>query len=160
MKARAIALLAAFVCVASAVPASAEVPDRPTGVRRDRISPTQVRITWEDRSSNEEGFEILRRNPANPDFVSRGTVGAGVTEFVDEAETGTVFIYRVRAFNDDGSSAFGNDCFVGKNPPAVPINFKVRLIALTVVRVSWSDRSNGEQGFLIQRAAEGKGFTG
>ena len=158
MKVRAIAILAAFVCVTTAGSALAAAPAKPAEVRRERVSPTEVLITWEDRSGNEDGFEILRRRPANPDFESRGTVGPNITAFLDEADKGDLYIYRVRAFNEDGDSDFANDCFVGKNPPVVPINFKVRLIALTVVRVSWSDRSNGETGFLIQRAEEGKGF--
>ncbi|MFN2378307.1 MAG: hypothetical protein ABR538_17390, partial [Candidatus Binatia bacterium] len=43
-------------------------------------------------------------------------------------------------------------------PPPIPSSFNARLIALYVVRVSWSDRANGEDGFEIQRADFGKRF--
>lgn len=158
MKRRLSTVLATVLCLAIGAPALAAAPDKPDTVRTKRLSKTRVEVTWRDRSSNEDGFEILRREP--PDgFEIRGTVGPNQTSFVDEdSPRGRVFIYRVRAFNEDGDSDLSGDCFSGKTPPPVPLSFKVRLIALTVVRVSWSDRSNQETGFLIQRREEGKGY--
>lgn len=152
------AVLSAVLCAALAAPAHAAAPEAPENVRKQRISDEQVRITWLDSSSDEDGFEILRRPVTEPDFETRGTVGAGVTEFVDDAPRGTLFIYRVVAFNEDGDSKLSNECFVNRNPPPVPTYFNVRLIALTIVRVRWQDRSNGERGFEIQRAELGKSF--
>jgi hypothetical protein len=158
MKVHAIAVLSAVLCAALAVPAHAAAPAAPENVRKKRLNDEQVRITWLDSSSNEDGFEILRRPVTDPDFESRGTVGAGLTEFVDDAPRGTLFVYRVIAFNEDGDSKLSNECFVNRNPPPVPTYFNARLIALTIVRVRWQDRSNGERGFEIQRADLGKKF--
>jgi hypothetical protein len=91
-------------------------------------------------------------------YESRGTVGPDVTEFLDETPKGTVFVYIVVAFNEEGDSDSSNICYVNRNPVPVPLYFNVRLIALTVVRVRWHDRSAGERGFEIQRADFGKPF--
>lgn len=157
MRAHAIAVLSAFLCVCAAAPADA-APIGPDTVRKQRISDTQVRITWRDRSDDEEGFEVLRRAIDKVDFELRGTVAADELEFVDDAPRDPIFIYQVRAFNGDEDSELSNRCYVNRSPAAVPLNFNVRLIALTVVRVSWSDRSNGERAFEIQRALVGKPF--
>lgn len=145
-------------CVAMATPALAEVPTAPNTLRRDRLSDTEVLVTWRDRSDDEDGFEILRRGLLDEEYESRGTVGADVTSFVDEAERGTLYVYRVVAFNEDGASGPSNLCYVNRNPPAIPVYFNVRLISLYQARVSWSDRSNGEGGFEIQRAPFGGRF--
>lgn len=160
MKAYAIAVLCVFLSVTAAPSARAAIPAKPDDVRKDRISDTEVLITWEDVSDDEDGFEILRRliTDTNADFELRGVVGAGSTSFIDEAPRSPVFIYRVRAFNQDGDSSLSNECYVNRNKPAVPLYFNVRLISLTVARVAWSDRSAGERGFDIQRAPLGKRF--
>lgn len=160
MKFHVMAVLCMFLGVAAAPRAEAAVPAKPERVRKDRISPTEVLITWRDASNNENGFEILRRpdNAPDSDFELRGVVGMNTTEFIDEAPKNIVFIYTVRSFNQDGDSSLSNQCYVNRNTPAVPLYFNVRLIALTVARIAWSDRSGGERGFQIQRAALGKRF--
>ncbi|HEY2773371.1 MAG TPA: fibronectin type III domain-containing protein [Candidatus Binatia bacterium] len=157
MRVHAIAVLTVLLCTC-AVAAQASVPEAPDTVRRARIDSDHVKITWVDNSDNETGFQVLRKGLADANFEDRGTVDANTTEFVDDAPTGTVFIYEVVAFNDDGTSADSNICYVNRPPPGVPLYFNIRLIALTVMRVSWSDRSNGEKGFEIQRAKFGKPF--
>lgn len=158
MNSRVRVVLSALIACAVATSALADVPDAPRRVRKDRINSEQVRITWIDASDDEDGFEILRRENGEVAFESRGTVVADTTEFVDEAPRGTVWSYYVVAFNEDGDSGLSNQCYVNRTPPAVPLQFNARLIALYTVRVSWSDRSNGEDGFLIQRAPLGKRF--
>jgi len=158
MKGASIAALTAFVVVATVAVAAAAPPHRPDRVRRTNLSRTQVRLTWQDNSNNESGFEILRHTQLHEGFQSRGTVGANVQEFTDDVQQGTVYTYRVRAFNADGDSDNSNDCFVGRTPPNVPLSVWARYIALSVIRVSWTDASQTEAGFLIQRADEGHGF--
>lgn len=157
MRVHATVVLSLILCAATASSALADAPFAPDRVRRDRIDPEHVLITWED-VANEDGYEILRRPVYETEFQSRGTVGENVTEFLDETPKGTIFVYRVRAFNEDGDSDFSNECYVNRNPVPVPLYFNVRLIALTVVRVRWSDRAAGERGFEIQRADLGGEF--
>lgn len=160
MRLPAIAVLSVFLCAAAAVPSPAAVPEGPDQVRKERITDTDVLITWRDNSFDEQGFEILRRAVTDPvdEYETRGTVGVDVREFLDTAEKGTLYIYRVRAFNADGASSLSNECYVTRTPPPKPLSFFVRLIALYTVDVTWSDRSNGERGFEIQRALVGRSF--
>lgn len=158
MKASVVAVLTLSLLAAGASVSPAAEPAKPTSVRQVRLDPEHVLLTWKDKSNNEDGFEILRRTVVDPNFESRGTVGPGVTQFLDEVPRGTVYIYEVVAFNEDGESDSSNQCYVNRNPPPVPSYFNARLIALYLVRVSWSDRANGEDGFEIQRADFGKRF--
>lgn len=139
-----------------AATAAAESPRQPRQLRQKRIDSEHVLLTWRDQSNNEDGFEILRQ-PVFGKVESRGTVGPDVTEFLDESPDG-IHIYKVLAFNEDGDSSFSNICYVNRNRPQMPLYFHPRLIALTVVRLRWHDRSDGERGFEIQRADFGGRF--
>ncbi|MFN2425529.1 MAG: hypothetical protein ABR587_03675 [Candidatus Binatia bacterium] len=157
MRAYAIAVLSMVLGASAASTVHADVPFAPDQVRKTRIA-GQYLITWRDVSNNEDGFEILRRPVLETEFESRGVVDADVTEFLDDVPAGEIYIYRVRAFNDDGDSDFSNECYINRPRAAVPLYFNVRLIGLTVARIRWSDRSAGERGFQIQRADFGKPF--
>lgn len=160
MKVPAIAVLAAFLGAALAVPAAAAVPYGPDTVRKTRLSETDVLITWDDNSFDEQGFYVYRRAlvDGGGGFELRGTVGPDVTQFIDQAAKDTLFAYVVQAFNADGVSDLSNICYVTRTPPPKPLSFYVKLIALYTVDVSWSDQSNGERGFEIQKAEIGRAF--
>ncbi len=66
-------------------------------------------LKWQDESTNELGFEILRSDN-NEGFRVVGFVGANTTRYQDKIGkyiTGA-FIYQVRAFNQQGKSAESN----------------------------------------------------
>ena len=154
MRALVTAVLSAVVCATTVSSAWADVV-APESVRKQRISPTEIRVTWNDVTPDEDGFEILRRDITEPEFQTRGTVGPNVTEFIDEAPRDAIFIYHVRSFRDDELSELSNQCYVNRPGPPVPLSFSARLISLHVARIGWSDRSAGERGFEIQRAPLG-----
>ncbi|MCA1807061.1 MAG: fibronectin type III domain-containing protein, partial [Actinobacteria bacterium] len=112
MKASVVAVLTLSLFAVGVPAAHAAVPEKPSTVRQVRLDPEHVLLTWKDKSLNEDGFEILRRTIADPNYESRGTVAAGVTQFLDEVPRGTVYIYEVVAFNDDGESDSSNQCYV------------------------------------------------
>src|SRR4051812_30177357 len=62
-----------------------------------------VQLTWDDNSNDETGFRIERADSSNV-FSAIGTVGSNVTLYYDAAaQTGTLYHYRVAAFNAAGS---------------------------------------------------------
>jgi hypothetical protein len=158
MRARTIAVFTMLAGMAAATVAEATVPFAPDRVRRERVDGSHVRITWLDVSNNEDGFEVLRRASFQDEdkFQVMGTVGPNVTEFVAEDFKDAVYVYTVRAFNEDGDSDLSNNCYVNRARAAVPLYFNARMVALTVARFRWHDRSAGERGFELQRADFGK----
>jgi len=75
-------------------------------------------LTWQDNSDNEDGFRIERAPTLSGTFAQIGQVGAGVNTFIDAAGAGGN-CYRVRAFNQWGTSAYSNVACVGF-PPSAP----------------------------------------
>lgn len=71
----------------------------------------QLKLAWEDRSSDEDGFWI-GRGPAMPgSFSEIATVAANLTTYTDTDRglvAGAVYCHRVRRFNGGGDSGYTN----------------------------------------------------
>lgn len=108
--------LSAYSNTASAttLPAAPSAPVAPTGLTA-HVSGTQVSLNWIDNSSNESGFQIERATGSGA-FALLATVGANVTTYVDTGLPKTSYRYRVRAYNDVGTSAYSNTVSVKTKP--------------------------------------------
>ena len=73
-------------------------------------SAAQLTLSWVDNSSNESGFKVERKTGTNGPFAQVGVVGANSTSFMDGSLTaGSLYCYRVRAYNPGGDSAPSNE---------------------------------------------------
>jgi len=70
-------------------------------------------LAWTDNSDDENGFRIERQTGRTGTFTQIGETIVGVINFVDIVPYGTVVCYRVRAFNDDGNSAYTSTVCAG-----------------------------------------------
>lgn len=69
--------------------------------------PEYVQIAWQDRSVNESGFQVERRQAGDPSFTPIVSTAANVSSYLDSGLTeGVTYEYRVRAFGPTGTSAF------------------------------------------------------
>ncbi len=76
-------------------------PAAPTNVQVQPLDANRMRVTWQDNSGNEEGFQI------GTDIGTVGTVGANSTQFVVTGlEPNTRYCYHVRSYNSSGTSAW------------------------------------------------------
>ncbi|HEY0554001.1 MAG TPA: fibronectin type III domain-containing protein, partial [Thermoanaerobaculia bacterium] len=136
------------IAVAPTVPAP---PSVPVAVP---LSPTSVQFTWRDNSNNETQFLIERRPAGAGGFTQIGTVGANVTTYIDNTVVAaTAYDYHVRASNSAGASGFSNVATVTTPlpAPAAPTGLVATLLSSTSVRLNWTDNSNNETQFGIER---------
>lgn len=164
--------------------AVAVAPKAPTELVGTRIGSgvnRRVNLTWKDNSINETGFTIQRAtNAAFTAGLTTFTVEPNVTTYSDRiGNTNQVFYYRVFATNTVGdtwdytdpnlneeasfptktaNSAYSN--VVG--PPAAPTNVTVSAVVVGTrdnVTLKWTDASNNEAGFTIQRSTNGTSWS-
>lgn len=83
---------------------------QPQNLVATTISSTQIRITWDDRSSGEDGHQIWRS--LDGVWQQIGTVGTGVELYDDTGLTSaTEYCYAVRAYSGSSTSSWSNtDC--------------------------------------------------
>lgn len=77
-----------------------------------------VTLTWQDNSTDEDGFRVERAPTITGTFTQIGQVGTNVVTFLDSAGVGGN-CYRIRAFNTWGNSTYSNVACVGF-PPSAP----------------------------------------
>lgn len=92
---------------ADVVPAGV-LPAKPSFFNVVATSYKQINLSWTDNSNNETGFEVVRVNLLTGALTPIGTVGAGVTSFMDSVglSAGTKYYYRIRAVNEYGGSEY------------------------------------------------------
>jgi hypothetical protein len=85
-------------------------PAAPSGLTAAAASSSQISLGWTDNSSNENGFRIERcQNAGCSSFSQIAEVGSNVTAFGDSGlAPSTTYVYRVRAFNAEGTSSYSN----------------------------------------------------
>jgi hypothetical protein len=119
-----------------------------------------VNLSWVDNSTNETGFKIARSTDGTT-FTQIATVGAGITAYISSGlTTGRTYFYRINAYNVAGNSAYSNTATVGLTPPVAPSNLAASLSAnRRQVNLVWTDRSNNETGFQVERSTTAIPFT-
>ncbi len=129
-------------------------PNSPTNLASTVISQTQLDLSWQDNSNNENGFRIERKTGPGGVYTEIATVGANVTTYQDTGLTAnTEHCYRVRAYNTGGNSGYSNEDCTTTNPtiPTSPGNLTAGATGVNEVTLSWTDNSNNEDGFIIVR---------
>ncbi len=88
-------------------PAAGETaPAAPDSLAADHIPVFDVTVTWQDNSSNEDGFRVYRQRVDIPDLLTLiGEVGVDTTIFRDSGTLcGATYQYIIASFNEVGES--------------------------------------------------------
>ena len=132
-------------------------PLRPSNLAATVTSASTVDLSWTDNALNEGGF-IVERNSVSNVWERVATLGENTVTFTDTAglTPSTTYNYRVRAFNDVGESYESNVAKVTTPAvpgatPAAPSNLVVTSVNGNVANLAWTDNSNNEDAFVIQR---------
>ena len=138
-------------------------PDSPLRLQANKFSFQQIDIRWQDNSFNEEGFRTERKTTANGTYSVITTVATNVISFSDTSLLPeTEYYYRLRAYNFLGDSSNSNESSATTQPlpPAAPSGLTTTANAGVPYQVAlqWSDNSNNETGFKIERKIEGGNF--
>lgn len=136
-------------------------PTAPTGLTATTASISQINLSWTDNANNVSGY-IVQRSPDNVTFTQIATVGANATSYADIGLTaGTTYYYRVCAYNSGGNSAFSNtaNATTQTAPPTAPTGLTATAISSSQINLSWTDSTNDETGFYIERSPDNVTFT-
>jgi subtilisin family serine protease len=132
-----------------------------TNVSANAVDATHIQISWFDSAANETGFRIDRSLDNGATWSQAGTVKAGITTYLNGSlQAGTQYWYRVRSYDSLGSSPWSDVVSATTlPPPSAPENPSAVPLTASSVRVTWTDTSNSEQGFKIERSTDGVTFN-
>ena len=145
----------AYSNVASATTSASTPPAAPANLMATAASSSQINLSWADNSNNEDGFRIEQCQGAGcTNFTEITTVGTNVVSYSNTSLTAsTTYQYRVRAYNSGGNSAYSNvaSATTSATPPAAPANLTAIALSSSEIKLNWTDNSNNEGGFQVER---------
>lgn len=133
---------------------SLTIPVAPSSLSVTPASTTQVNLKWSDNSGNEDNFQLERKTGAGGSWgVVTSSIAANQTTYSDTGLTpGTVYYYRLVAFNAAGNSAYSNEFNITTpSVPATPSNLTGTPVSTTQLNLSWTDNAGNETGFRLER---------
>lgn len=131
---------------------------KPTNVTASASAFDQVDLTWTNNEPTATAISIERSLNANGPFSSIATLPASSTSYTDAGLTQlTTYHYRISV--TDGSSTVAGDIVSATTPsdgspapPAAPSNLAATSTGQTSISLSWSDNSNNEAEFVLERS--------
>ena len=125
-------------------------PISPKAVSANAVSSTRIKLTWTDRSDNEDGFRIEKKIGSTGTYSEIDTVAAGITSYTDtDLDVETKYYYRVQAYNVQESSSYFNETTVTTHAP--PTELSATNVSQASISLSWLDNSSHETGYEIWR---------
>ena len=144
-------------------PACGSAPNKPTNLTASAISSSEINLTWTDNSDNEDGFKLERKELGGT-YTEIKTLAVNVTSYSDTGlNPDTTYYYRIRAYNSFGHSDYSNEANTTTKPagtaPSKPSNLTGIANSTSEISLTWTDNSGNEDGFKLERKAEGGSYT-
>jgi fibronectin type 3 domain-containing protein len=133
-------------------------PPAPTSLTVVAEQATRVALTWQYTGTNHTGFRVERRTAGSTTWAQLAEITTATTRtYADTTTSGGLFYnYRVVAYNAGGNSLPSNEASVTTPalPPAAPTLLRATFTNGNVT-LNWTDNSNNEIGFRVQRRLTG-----
>ena len=127
----------------------------PSNLTVTKVNLTSIRLNWTDNSAGEEGFFIDKRVNSGEWIIAAGAADADSVQWTDTAaEVNMDIQYRIYAKAGSNYSNYLVSDVIDNTIPA-PSNLSYSKLDINSVRVSWTDNSSGEEGFVIDRSVNG-----
>lgn len=113
-----------------------------------------IKLTWQDLTDNETGFEIWRKSGSDSDWVKYDYMGRNATTFTDlYVSPQDIYSYKVRAKINDNSiySNFSNETTIGAYTIAAPSDLSYEVVGKTEIKLTWKDTSAVETGLKVEK---------
>ncbi|MBU2651393.1 MAG: fibrobacter succinogenes major paralogous domain-containing protein [Bacteroidetes bacterium] len=121
-----------------------------TNLHVELISLTEIHLTWQDGTTGEDGFKIDRKVGNLAWETAYATINENVTGFTDNNfPLNNTIYYKVYAYVDTAHSGFSQS-EINTQIPA-PDNLNLTQVNWQEISLTWSDHSQGEDGFKIDR---------
>ena len=133
----------------------------PSNLNISGATTSSLNLSWTDNSNNEDGFKIERATSQNGTYTQIAVVNANSTSYTNSSlSSSTTYYYRIRAYKSTTHSSFSNiaNGTTSADPSLnAPSNLQLVSKTSSSVNISWTDNSNNEDGFQIERSSSQNG---
>lgn len=101
------------------------IPFTPENLVAGGVNRTSIKLSWDDMSDNEDGFEIYRSQSENGTYSLVNTTAPSVNFYEDNnLNSNTAYWYKVRAIKVDGNnSGYTNQVIASTRAYSIAVNF-------------------------------------
>lgn len=125
-------------------------PSAPSNLVGQAVSFSEIGLTWQDNSTNEEGFYVYRKT--TDDYSIIATMETNATSYNNTNLIPEIaYSYKITAYNDVGESGFSNALCVHTpaEPLEAPSNVMAEAVSYKEINLTWQDNSDDEDHFRI-----------
>lgn len=130
----------------------------PTNIAASASSFSQIDLNWTDNETTETGYIVERSTSSAGPFTTIANLGPNSTSYSDNGLNQlTTYYYRISV--TDGTSSAAGDIVSATTPsdgtptpPVAPSNLNAVSTGQTSIELSWTDNSNNEDSFIIERS--------
>jgi formylglycine-generating enzyme required for sulfatase activity len=143
---------------------STSAPNDPSNLQAAVLSSSEIDLSWQDNSNNEDGFIIERKIGSGGTYAEIATAGPGSTSYQDtQVVCAETYFYRVKAYGA-GYSGYSNEANVTTGnctgtTLAAPSGLTATVVQDTEITLLWVDNSDNETGFAVWRKTGAGGYT-
>ena len=126
----------------------------PGGLSATTINTTHIDLSWTEETATETGFKIERcEGAACSTFAEIAATGADITTYSDTSVCeNTNYSYRVKSYKtSEWESGYSNESSAVTNARSAPADLAVTATSESQINLSWSDNTDDESGFEIER---------
>ncbi|TDO21873.1 fibronectin type III domain-containing protein [Pedobacter duraquae] len=128
----------------------------PSNLKAIVFTDSIIRVSWKDNSNVETSFQIQRKFGTEAFKLIKET-RPNDTTFLDSAVApNMLYTYRVRAIGKVAETSFSDEVSVKLDLPIPSLTATV--VDDTEVRLTWTDNSSLESGFVLERSTNGQPF--
>lgn len=152
-------LVIGVVVLLSAQPVRAQVPPPPGNLTATTVSDAEIRLSWQDRTNDELGFEITLRQQLAGALQWVFRAGANVTTYLMTGlEPGSSYVFAVRSFHEGGRYSASSSVGGITHGLRVPSHLTATPLSSSQVRLSWQNNTRTRLAITIYRGP-GDGFS-
>jgi|GEM_PF-1971997 len=129
-----------------------------TSLQAKAVSPSQVMLSWRNRTNGETGFRIERKTgncSSGAAWSLLDTAGKNEEIYIDTtASAGSTYSYRARAFKGAANYAYSNCSSAATGAAGTPSaveDLKAVSVSSSMIRLTWTDTSGSTDNFRIYR---------
>lgn len=130
----------------------------PFNLEIEQYSISKVKLSWEQNEKNISGFKIDKKNGNDNWQTAYDTVESHYNIWIDNSPSlSDINYYRLYAYADSYTSS-SVEASIALSFSA-PANLQFEQLSASSIKLTWSDLSNGESGFIINRKKQNEDWV-
>ncbi len=135
-------------------------PAAPSNLTCSFSAPDRIDLSWNNSPYNESELVVERKSGLGS-YSTIAILNNTSTSYSDifSVVPGTEYCYRVTAFDSDNNKASSGEYRISATLPSPPSMLYLTLTSPARIDLSWTDNSNNEVGFIVERRTDSGSFA-